>query len=217
MSIGEAIPTIKEAEDLVRRYGDSMTGQFWNFDCVFRGVRIKDRENCHLFCEPPGKAVDLPHRNILSAIGFIRTALLRTHRQFEMVTGSDRILRTLEAAFRRMLKELTANGGRARVIVVGQTGEFQRLAEEFAETLQVVQGASNGPVTHFFTSDDDVCRVEEPHAPLSDTMDAACIPAVYYPSHEPKTHSERRVFDRYWSRLTGEKRRGASPSPPVAV
>ncbi|MFA6038737.1 MAG: hypothetical protein WCV62_04280 [Candidatus Peribacteraceae bacterium] len=204
MSIIEASPTIGETEALVRRYKEPLTDQFREMARVVGQARVEVPRGLFGHESQPLR-VGIPHGNIMSAIGYTRAALLRTHSRFEMVTGSDRILHTLEEEFRLMLQRLLQEGGNARIIVVGEPGKFRQLAQECPQALRVEQGASDKPVAHFFTSDEGVCRVEQPHPPLEDAMDAAGLPAVYYPNTSGRTQGERGVFNLYWERLTGEK------------
>jgi len=208
MSTAESRLSIADVEAGVGQFGGQMTAQLEEFDRVMRRAR---REVSSGYRHEP---VETPirHRNLLSALAYTKTALHNTHRRFEMVTGSDRILHTLEGEFREMLRRIVENRSRpARVIVVnGHPGKFQQLAQERPEALRVTWGTRERPVAHFFTSDFATAREEAVHPPLTDDMDASVLSAEYYPNCRSKVMALQNCFSAYWKQVTGE----SEPEPP---
>lgn len=193
--------SIADVEASVGQFGGQMTSQLEEFDRVMRSAR-------HEPVETP-----IRHWNVLSALAYTKAALHNTHHRFEMVTGSDRILHTLEGEFREMLRRIVENRSRpARVIVAnGQPGRFQQLAQERPEALRVTWGTRERPVAHFFTSDFATAREEAAHHPLTDDMDASVLFAEYYPNCRSKVVALQNCFSAYWKQVTGE---GEPPPPP---
>jgi len=211
MTTTESRLSIADVEADIGRFGGQMTGQLEEFDRMMRNARHEVPFGAFGYQHEPVE-IPIQHRNILSALGYTRAALLHTYYCFEMVTGSDRILRTLEGEFRAMLQRIVENHSRpARIIVVnGHVGKFQQLAEERPEALRVVPAVSRRPVAHFFTSDFATAREEAVHPPLTDDMDSSVLSAEYYPNCRARVKVLRMLFAAEWKQVTGE----SEPEPP---
>jgi hypothetical protein len=132
-----------------------------------------------------------------------------------MVTGSDRILRTLEEEFQEMLRRLMHNRSRpARVIVLeGEATGFLQIERAHPDMLRVFHGSSVRPLNHFFVSDADTAREEAIHSPLQDDMPEGYLPAQYYPNNRAKAQTLHTKFEGYWKGATGE----SEPPPPPTL
>ncbi|MDD4287557.1 MAG: hypothetical protein PHN33_04390 [Candidatus Peribacteraceae bacterium] len=202
---------IGDVEGNIEQFDGQMTDQYVAIDRFMRTARYEFPSGLFGYLREPVE-IPISHRNILSALGYTCAALLSTSYCFEMVTGSDRILHTLEGEFRAMLQRIVENRSRsARVIVVnGHAGKFQQLAEEYPKALKVVPATSKRPVSHFFTSDFATARDEAVHPPLTDDMDSNVLSAEYFPNCCARVKVLRMLFAAEWKQVTGE----SEPEPP---
>ncbi len=206
MAIAER-PSIGYAEEVVSRHKPDVLNQYVALDRVlhaasqrvyggyFSGDRLEEVRD------------PLVQSSMFSTLGLTRAAMLETFYRWDMVTGSDRILHTLEDEFRAMLQRILEHRSRpARVIVLnGDAGRFAALANELPGQLRVASGSSQKPLPHFFVSDNDRVREEAVHPPLSDAMPDGSLPAEYYANNPYRARMFRVTFAAYWKGLTGEE------------
>jgi hypothetical protein len=140
----------------------------------------------------------------LDALTLTELMFIRSTHDIRILTGSngDGFLNALKEPFSKALDVIMANGGKVKIIVLGQTTKcLEELQKKYAGTLEVIRGQATGPVKHFTVCDSRMARTEQEHGQLNDNTLATEIKARVCFNDPVQAKSLEDFFDQIWNRL----------------
>ena len=142
----------------------------------------------------------------------------RSTQNIRMLTGAqgDGFLKALKDSFVKALDKIKLNGGRVRVIVLGQTNRcLDELQRTYPETLEVIPAHANSLIKHFTVCDSRMARMEEVHEALTDETLASAIKARVCFNDPVQAKALEEFFDQIWNRLKQLLQKSAPTQPPA--
>ena len=157
-----------------------------------------------------GSAMVVNNHSYADALELTSEMMARANKSFCMFIGGgvENFLEVLKTPFSEMLQRLKMYNGQARIIVLGVDDApfLEEIKKENSEsfdfkTAHLKPGLEKIKM-HFTVADTFMCRVEEPHDPITEESPADSIRAKVYFNDSEKAESYNREFDVYWNSLS---------------
>ena len=122
--------------------------------------------------------------------------------------GVEDFIQVLRKNFTDMLERLQRRSGFAHIIVLdaGETCYLEEMKNKFSDVFNYVTAALKpefkSQTTHFTVADSTMCRIEEPHEPITPESSANVIKAKVYFNNPDMATSYTKKFNTYWDFLT---------------